>query len=203
MSTEEFDYFEDFEEFEDVIPVDNSPKVSLEEIKGKAIIHNNSEGSFMITYPIANCGLSADEIIKQISPLDNKYTIVNQEEIPEDNTYFDCWIYDSENEKIDINVEKAKESQKNNIRSIRNKLLVEEDVVFLKSLESGDTLGQNESSSRKQILRDLPEIVNNVQITETTVDGISSQIESAWDENLLGEKDYVKKEKVIFEILDE
>jgi hypothetical protein len=200
MSTEEFD---DFYYFEDVIPVDNSPKVSLEEIKGKAIIHNNSKGDFTITYPITNCGLSADEIIKQISPLDNKYTIINQEEIPEDNTYSDCWIYDSENEKIDINVEKAKERQKNNIRSIRNKLLVEEDVIFLKSLESGDTLGQNESSSRKQILRDLPEIVNNIQITETTVDGISSQIESAWDENLLGEKDYVKKEKIIFDILDE
>ena len=70
-------------------------------------------------------------------------------------------------------------------------------------MESGDTLKQNESANKKKILRDLPEIVDTVQITETTVDGISSEIESAWDENLLGEKKYVKKEKIIFKIVDE
>ena len=177
--------------------------MNIEDIKGKVIISGTSDGTLSMTYPITNCGLSTDELLKRVLPSDNNYAIIDQEELPEDNTYYSSWIYDDENKRIKIDVEKAKEIQKDNIREIRNKLLKEEDINFLKAVESGDTLKQNESANKKQILRDLPEIVDTVQITETTVDGISSEIESAWDENLLGEKKYVKKEKIIFKIVDE
>lgn len=177
--------------------------MNIEDIKGKVILHNDENGDLLMSYPMTNCGLSADEILEQISPLDNKYSVINQEELPEDSTYINSWTYDHENKKLDINVEKAKETQKDNIRIIRDKLLKEEDINFLKAVESGDTLKQNESSNRKQILRDLPEIVDNVEITESDIEGISSQIESAWDENLLGESTFIKKERLFYELTGE
>lgn len=167
--------------------------MNIEDLKGKVIIHNDSEGYFSIGQIVIDCGLCFDEILERISPSENKYTIIDEKELPTDYTYSAAWIYDSVNETVGIDIEKAKEIQKNNIRMIRKKLLEEQDVIFMRAIETGDTLTQQSSAIRKQELRDLTEIVNIIDITGDTVDEISSQIESTWNEDLLGKNIFVIK----------
>lgn len=56
---------------------------------------------------------------------------------------------------IKINLDKAKEIHKQNIRRIRKKEFEDLDIQFMKAVELGDTEKQNEISQKKQILRDL------------------------------------------------
>lgn len=172
-----------------------------EDIGNKIFIHNNNNGDFSITYPITDCGLTYNEIVENMPISNNEYTIIEEKDLPIDKSFIGAWTYDHANKKIDIDIEKAKEIQKDNIRSVRDALLKKEDINFFKAVESGDTLEQNASANRKQILRDLPEIVDNVEITESNIDEISSQIESAWDENLLGSNTFIFKEERETEIL--
>ena len=177
----------------------NTEFVTKEDIENKVFIHNDNNGNFAITYPIVDCGLTPNEIIENMPILNNEYTTMEEKDLPLDKSFIGAWNYDHANKKIGIDIEKAKEIQKDNIRQIRNKLLKEEDINFLKAVESGDTLEQNSSANRKQILRDLPEIVDNVEITESDIDGISYEIESAWDENLLGKNKFIFFEERITE----
>lgn len=157
------------------------------------IIHNNQENEFAITYPNAECGLCLQEIIDLSIPSDKKYSVISEFDLPTDYTYFGAWLYDEELGKVSIDIEKAKEIQKENIRIVRKHLLEKEDVIFMRAVETGDVLEQQSSASRKQILRDITELVDNIQITGSTVDEISFQIESTWDENLLGENLFMIK----------
>lgn len=167
--------------------------MNIEDLKGKVIIHNDYEGYFALSYPVIDCGLSLDEILEKLSPLENKYTIIDEKELPTDYTYYSAWLYDNVNETVSIDIEKAKEIQKDNIRMIRKKFLEEQDVIFMRAIETGDTLAQQSSAIRKQELRDLTEIVNIIDITGDTVDEISSQIELTWNEDLLGKNIFVVK----------
>lgn len=64
---------------------------------------------------------------------------------------------------LKINMEKAVEIKKNRIREERNELLKRLDVEFMKALEAGDTVKQEEIKVKKQALRDVttdPSIIN-------------------------------------------
>ena len=85
---------------------------------------------------------------------------------------------------IKINVDKAKEIQKNKLRQARKPLLEKLDVDFVRALElGGDTAS---ITAQKQALRDVTNIVTEAEITGTTVDEITSQLKAIWDESLLG-----------------
>jgi hypothetical protein len=87
---------------------------------------------------------------------------------------------------IKINLDKAKEIQKNKIREVRNPLLSKLDIQFQRALESGaDT---KDIVSQKQALRDVTNIVTNHQVTGTTVDEITTELKAIWNEELLGAK---------------
>jgi len=87
---------------------------------------------------------------------------------------------------IKINIEKAKEIQKNKLREARKPLLEKLDVDFVKALETGeDTIP---IAIQKQALRDVTNIVTEAEIIGTTVDEITSELKAIWDENLLGPK---------------
>ena len=74
----------------------------------------------------------------------------------------------------------AKVIFKDKIRRSRKPLLEEEDVVFMKALEEGDTDAQSASKERKKSLRDAP--------AASTISNASniSQLKSSWDTELLG-----------------
>lgn len=87
---------------------------------------------------------------------------------------------------IKINLDKAKEIQKDKIRQVRKPLLEKLDVDFVRALElGGDTAS---IAAQKQALRDVTNIVTQAEITGTTVDEITTELKAIWDEDLLGPK---------------
>jgi len=87
---------------------------------------------------------------------------------------------------IKINVDKAKEIQKDKLREARKPLLEKLDVDFVRALElGGDTAS---IAAQKQALRDVTNIVTEAEITGTTVDEVTTELKAIWDEDLLGPK---------------
>ena len=87
---------------------------------------------------------------------------------------------------IKINVDKAKEIQKDKMRAVRKPLLEKLDVDFVRALEIGSD--SEEIKTQKQALRDATNIVTEAEITGTTVDEITTELKEVWDESLLGPK---------------
>lgn len=87
---------------------------------------------------------------------------------------------------IGININKAKDIHKDKIRQVRNPLLQVKDVEYMKAQESGNTEKVAEIVAEKQALRDATTIVNNVEITATSVLGVTEELKQVWDENILG-----------------
>jgi hypothetical protein len=87
---------------------------------------------------------------------------------------------------IKINIDKAKEIQKDKLREARKPLLEKLDVDFVRALElGGDTAS---IAAQKQALRDVTNIVNEAEITGKTVDEVTTELKAIWDEELLGPK---------------
>lgn len=85
---------------------------------------------------------------------------------------------------IKVNLDKAKEIQKDRIREVRKPLLEKLDVDFVRALElGGDTAS---IAAQKQALRDVTNIVTEAEIIGTTVDEITTELKAIWDETLLG-----------------
>ena len=81
-----------------------------------------------------------------------------------------------------INMAKAKENHKNNIRYARSEKLVELDVEFQKALEKGtDTTS---IVSKKQALRDAPA---DSAIESATTD---AELKAQWNTTILGDSPY-------------
>lgn len=87
---------------------------------------------------------------------------------------------------IRIDVDKAKEIHKDKIRAVRNPLLQKKDVEYMKAIEVNDTQKIAEVVAEKQALRDVPTIVDNVEIFETDVLAVTSELKQVWDETILG-----------------
>jgi hypothetical protein len=87
---------------------------------------------------------------------------------------------------IGINTEKAKEIHKDHIRSVRNPLLQEKDIEFIRSIESGNSENIERISEEKQVLRDVTEIVNSVVISSSSVLEVTEELKQVWDESILG-----------------
>lgn len=85
---------------------------------------------------------------------------------------------------IKVNLNKAKEIQKEKIREVRNPLLQKLDVDFVKALE----VGANTSFiiEQKQKLRDVTNIVTEATIVGSTVGEITKELKELWDDELLG-----------------
>lgn len=88
---------------------------------------------------------------------------------------------------IGINTEKAKQLQKARIRTVRDPLLKDEDIKFMRAVESGDTVAQESIRTKKQLLRDATNVVDNVEITSTGVTDITNELKVVWDTEALGE----------------
>lgn len=83
-----------------------------------------------------------------------------------------------------IDLDKAKEIHKDNLRKSRFKVFKDLDIEFMKSLEIGDHEKILEISKRKQKLRDIT--VDLAISSATTV----NELKETWDEDLLGPSPY-------------
>ena len=79
---------------------------------------------------------------------------------------------------------KSKEIFKDKIREVRQPLLDEEDVVYMKALEAGDSSAQSASVTKKKALRDAP-----AAKAITDADTIA-KLKAAWDTDVLGKSPY-------------
>ena len=86
---------------------------------------------------------------------------------------------------IQINMAKAKELHKGNIREARTPLLAALDVEFQRALESG--VDTSSIVAKKQALRDAPAAAGIS--TATTTDELVAQ----WDTSILGDTPYTYK----------
>jgi hypothetical protein len=87
---------------------------------------------------------------------------------------------------IKINLDKAKEIQKNKLREARKPLLEKLDVDFVRALELGGDIAS--IATQKNALRDVTNIVTEAEISGKTVDEITTELKAIWNEELLGPK---------------
>ena len=79
---------------------------------------------------------------------------------------------------------KSKEMFKDKIREVRQPLLDEEDVVYMKALETADSDAQAASIAKKKALRDAP-AAKAITDAETI-----AKLKAAWDTSVLGDSPY-------------
>ncbi len=100
---------------------------------------------------------------------------------PSDRDFRGAWVLNSDKNIVTEDLDLAKVIFKDKIRKSRQPFLEEEDVVFMKALENGDTDAQSASTKRKKSLRDAP--------AASTISDASNitQLKSSWDTELLGD----------------
>ena len=78
----------------------------------------------------------------------------------------------------------AKTMFKDKIREVRKPLLEEQDVLFMKAMEDGDSTEQSTIASKKKELRDAP-VASAITNAKTI-----AELKAAWNTSLLGASPY-------------
>lgn len=138
----------------------------------KAIIYQQENGELAIVHPFEQNNL--EENASNFVPEKTPYSIVENLNI---DRYFRS-AYEYKNGEVVLNLDKAKEVQKNKWRDARKKRFEKLDLQFMLSLEKGDTELQKTISNKKQELRDLP---------NTFLPDNLEEIKSTWPNILLEE----------------
>ena len=102
--------------------------------------------------------------------------------VPSDRHFRNAWSLSGSTITEDLTASKV--IFKDKIREVRTLLLAEEDVVYMKALEAGDSSAQSASVTKKNALRDAPAnsaIANAGNITD---------LKAAWDTSTLGDSPY-------------
>ena len=118
-----------------------------------------------------------------ITDKDGNKVNASEATIPSDRHFRNAWSLSGTVITEDLTA--AKVIFKDKIREVRKPLLDEQDVLFMKALEDGDTSAQNTIKTKKQTLRDAPAasaITNASNIT---------QLKAAWDTTNLGTNPYL------------
>jgi len=85
---------------------------------------------------------------------------------------------------IGINTATAKAIHKEYMRRVRTPLLTALDVEYQRAQET--SASTTTIVSKKQALRDQPATVDALNITETSVVGVTTQLKACWDTSVLG-----------------
>ena len=104
--------------------------------------------------------------------------------VPSDRHFRGAWVVDSDKKVISEDMTEAKKIFQEKIREVRGPLLIEEDVVYMKALEAGDSSAQAASVTKKKALRDAP-----AAKAITDADTIA-KLKAAWDTSVLGDSPY-------------
>ncbi len=141
----------------------------------KRIIWTEPNGQVAVLYPV----LPVEDCVKDV-PDGLSYYIVEDSEIPKQTFFERAWkIVDG---KIEMDITKAKEVHRENIRDARQVKLAELDIEFQRALEtSADT---SAIIAKKQALRDAP--------ADSAIDAATDEAEliAAWNTAILGTSPY-------------
>ncbi len=141
----------------------------------ECIIYKNKKDGVSILYPICSPELTLEMIAAKDVPSGIEYKIIKKDTLPEDRTFRDAWGI--EDWSVVIKIDKAKEIWKDKWRKAREPKLKALDIEFMKAIESGDALKQEETKAKKQILRD---------VTATNLSSVSSidELKKVWPDCL-------------------
>ena len=95
----------------------------------------------------------------KLVPENAEYKIVDTADIPQDKDFYRALTYD-----LKIDIDNAKEIQKDRIRVEREKAFTDLDYQFMKALEEGKDYSN--ITKKKQALRDLPQKVDACKTLE-------------------------------------
>lgn len=141
----------------------------------KRIIWTEPSGQVAVLYPI----LPVEDCIKDV-PSGLDYFIVEDSEIPKNTFFTRAWkIVDG---KIEMDITKAREVHRENIRMARQEKLAELDVQFQRALESSSDTST--IVAKKQALRDAP--------ADSAIDAATDEagLKAQWNTSVLGASPY-------------
>ncbi len=139
------------------------------------IIYTNSDGTVSIIIPTGNVNDSIKDVPDGLS-----YEIVEDSAIPTDRSFRNAWKQNSKT--IEIDMTKAKEIHKTNIRLARKDKLTELDIEFQKALET--SASTTDIVSKKQALRDAP--ADSAIASADT----EAKLKAQWNTSILGTSPY-------------
>lgn len=114
------------------------------------IIYQSDDGGLAVVIP-ADGGLTIEEIAAKDVPQGKPYRIIDASELPQDRTFRGAWI---DAGVITVNMSKAREIKRDQIRAQRAPLLAALDIEFMRASERGDNGAIAAIAARKQALRD-------------------------------------------------
>lgn len=133
----------------------------------KIIVYENPEDTTRVSILTPTGEVTIDELLQIYINTDKPYKIMEDNELPiEDSVYFGAWQLIDNN--VVINMEKAKEIHRNILRQQRIERFASLDIAFMRALEQGDMLKQQDIALQKQKLRDIPFHVD-ITTAENTV----------------------------------
>jgi hypothetical protein len=63
----------------------------------QVIIYPNDDGSISVGYPASECELPINEIARKDVPAGKPYLIIDEDQLPQDHTFFNAWEADFTN----------------------------------------------------------------------------------------------------------
>lgn len=116
------------------------------------IIYTNEIGGVSVCIPTGK--LPIEQVQSKDVPVGLDSYIVRADTLPEsDGDFFNAW--EQVNGIVTVNMQKAKEIKRDIIRVDRNARLAQLDIDFMKAVEQGDLVKQQEVAAEKQRLRDI------------------------------------------------
>ena len=118
----------------------------------KIIIYQDTDGSTCVVHPAP--GIALKTVIATSVPDGAEYEVLEDAQLPQDRYFRDAWKL--ENGEVAIDIEAAKEVQRNVWRKLRAPKLGALDMELMRAIENGmSTSKRNEIAERKQALRDI------------------------------------------------
>jgi hypothetical protein len=118
----------------------------------KIIIYQDLDGSTCIVHPAP--GVALNKVIASAVPEGVEHKVIEDDQLPQDRYFRDAWKLDAG--AIAIDIEAAKEVQRNVWRKLRAPKLDALDMELMRAVEAGlSTAKRNEIADKKQALRDI------------------------------------------------
>ena len=139
------------------------------------IVFTNPEDLSRVSILTPTGESSIDELIHLHIDTSKPYKIMDEHELPSDDyMYFEAWKL-IEND-IQVDIEKAKDIHRKNLRQQRIERFTALDIQFMRAIEENDIVAQQEIAAKKQKLRNIPShtaisnATNTIQLRELTLD---------------------------------
>ena len=145
-------------------------------------IYANDDGGICIVTPADNTDLTLDQIKDKDCPNGKTVYTVNKSAIPTDRSFRNAWTYTEYIMGFGIDMAKAREIHKTNIRLAREEKFKELDIEFQKALETGAST--TDIVAKKQALRDAP--ADSGIAAASDADTLKAQ----WKTDILGTSPY-------------